>query len=63
MRECAKIVIEKKTLGLKNEKHIAQWACTLETYIYPVIDDHLIGSITKTDIVAAREPIWLDRNT
>ncbi|PTV59192.1 tyrosine-type recombinase/integrase [Acinetobacter seifertii] len=59
-RECAKIVIEKKTLGLKNEKHIAQWSSTLETYIYPVIGDRVIGSITKTDIVAALEPIWIE---
>lgn len=59
-RKCAKIVIEKKTLGLKNEKHIAQWSSTLETYIYPVIGDRLISSITKTDIVAALEPIWIE---
>jgi len=59
-RECAKIVIEKKTLGLKNEKHIAQWSSTLETYIYPVIGDRVISSITKTDIVAALEPIWIE---
>ncbi|MGQ1493757.1 tyrosine-type recombinase/integrase [Acinetobacter baumannii] len=59
-RECAKIVIEKKTLELKNEKHIAQWSSSLETYIYPVIGDRMIGSITKTDIVAALEPIWIE---
>ncbi|HGW4639400.1 TPA: tyrosine-type recombinase/integrase [Acinetobacter baumannii] len=59
-RECAKIVIEKKTLELKNEKHIAQWSSSLETYIYPVIGDRVIGSITKTDIVAALEPIWIE---
>lgn len=59
-RECAKIVIEKKTLELKNEKHIAQWSSTLETYIYPVIGDRVISSVTKTDIVAALEPIWIE---
>ncbi|MBI0421280.1 tyrosine-type recombinase/integrase [Acinetobacter sp. ACIN00229] len=59
-RECAKIVIEKKTLELKNEKHIAQWSSTLETYIYPIIGDRVIGSITKTDIVTALEPIWIE---
>lgn len=59
-RECAKIVIEKKTLELKNEKHISQWSSSLETYIYPVIGDRMIGSITKTDIVAALEPIWIE---
>lgn len=61
-RECAKIVIEKKKLELKNEKHIAQWSSTLETYIYPVIGDHIIGSITKADIVTALEPIWIERH-
>ncbi|MFL9507013.1 tyrosine-type recombinase/integrase [Acinetobacter baumannii] len=60
--ECAKIVIQKKTLELKNEKHIAQWASTLETYIYPVIGDRVIGSITKADIVTALEPIWVERH-
>jgi integrase len=59
-RECAKIVIEKKSLELKNKKHIEQWASTIETYIYPVIGDRVIGSITKTDILAALEPIWLE---
>ncbi|MBJ8507011.1 tyrosine-type recombinase/integrase [Acinetobacter seifertii] len=58
-RECAKIVIEKKSLELKNEKHIAQWSSTLESYIYPVIGDRVIGSLTKTDIVTALEPIWI----
>ena len=61
-RECAKIVIEKKTLELKNEKHIAQWTSTLETYIYPVIGDRMIGAITKADIVTALEPIWIERH-
>ena len=58
-RECAKIVIDKKTLELKNEKHIAQWSSSLETYIYPVLGDRVIGSITKADIVTALEPIWI----
>ncbi|QCP38442.1 tyrosine-type recombinase/integrase [Acinetobacter baumannii] len=61
-RECAKIVIEKKSLELKNKKHIEQWASTLETYLYPVIGDRVIGSITKADIVTALEPIWITRN-
>lgn len=59
-RECAKIVIEKKTRELKNEKHLTQWTSTLESYIYPVIGDRVIGSITKTDIVTALEPIWIE---
>jgi len=58
--ECAKIVIEKKSLELKNKKHIEQWASTLETHIYPTLGDRVTGSITKTNIAAALEPIWIE---
>lgn len=60
--ECTKLVIDKKTLELKNEKHIAQWPSTIETYIYSVIGDRVIRSITRADIVTALEPIWITRN-
>jgi len=61
-RECAVIVIAKKTLELKNHKHIAQWSSTLETYIYPTIGDLIIGTITKVEIAKALEPIWIEKN-
>ncbi|WP_287908913.1 integrase arm-type DNA-binding domain-containing protein, partial [Acinetobacter sp.] len=38
-RECAQIVIANKSRELKNQKHIAQWSTTLETYIYPTLGD------------------------
>lgn len=60
--ECAKIVIANKSRELKNEKHIAQWSSTLETYIYPTIGDRIIGSITKADIATVLEPIWIGKN-
>ncbi|WP_327858710.1 tyrosine-type recombinase/integrase [Acinetobacter guillouiae] len=61
-RECAKIVIANKSRELKNKKHIAQWSTTLETYIYPVLGDRVIGSITKVDIAKVLEPIWTEKN-
>ena len=60
--ECAKIVIANKSRELKNQKHIAQWSTTLETYIYPTLGDRIIGSITKVDIAKALEPIWAEKN-
>ncbi|KAA8731448.1 tyrosine-type recombinase/integrase [Acinetobacter qingfengensis] len=61
-RECAEIVIDKKTLELKNQKHIGQWSSTLETYIYPTLGDLIIGTINKTNIATALEPIWIEKN-
>ena len=60
--ECAKIVIANKSRELKNQKHIAQWSTTLETYIYPTLGDRIIGSITKVDIAKVLEPIWAEKN-
>ena len=61
-RECAEVVIAKKTLELKNQKHIGQWSSTLETYIYPTLGDLIVGTITKVDIAAVLEPIWIEKN-
>ena len=60
--ECAKIVIANKSRELKNQKHIAQWSTTLETYIYPTLGDRIIGSITKVDIAEVLRPIWIEKN-
>ncbi|EAQ6245722.1 integrase arm-type DNA-binding domain-containing protein [Salmonella enterica] len=59
---CAEDVIAIKTKELKNQKHIAQWRSTLETYAYPVIGQKPIAEITKTDLLAILEPIWLTKN-
>ncbi|WP_327858741.1 tyrosine-type recombinase/integrase [Acinetobacter guillouiae] len=61
-RECAQIVIANKSRELKNQKHIAQWSTTLETYIYPILGDRVIGSITKVDIAKVLEPLWTEKN-
>lgn len=61
-RECAQIVIDNKSRELKNQKHIAQWSTTLETYIYPTLGDISIGTITKVDIAEVLRPIWTEKN-
>lgn len=61
-RECAEVVIANKTRELKNQKHIGQWTTTLETYIFPILGDRVIGSITKVDIAKVLEPIWAEKN-
>jgi hypothetical protein len=54
------VVVAKKTLEL-NQKHIGQWSSTLETYIYPTLGDLIVGTITKVDIAAVLEPIWIEK--
>lgn len=61
-RECAQIVIANKSRELKNQKHIAQWSTTLETYIYPTLGDISISTITKVDIAEVLRPIWIEKN-
>lgn len=61
-RECAQVVIANKSRELKNQKHIAQWSSTLETYIYPTLGDISISTITKVDIAKVLEPIWAEKN-
>lgn len=56
-RECAQIAIANKSRELKNQKHIAQWSTILKTYIYPILSDRMVGTITKVDIAKVLEPI------
>ncbi len=61
-RECAEAVLEIKGNELKNKKHVAQWRSTLETYACPVIGNKAVSVITKMDLLAILEPIWLTKN-
>ncbi|ATF93353.1 tyrosine-type recombinase/integrase [Cedecea neteri] len=60
--DCAEDVIEIKSKELKNQKHIAQWRSTLETYAYPVIGQKAVSEITRADLLTILEPIWLTKN-
>ena len=42
----------------KNDKHVAQWSATLQTYAYPVIGDLPVQAIDTTLVMKVIEPIW-----
>jgi integrase len=46
----------------KNAKHIDQWTNTLTTYAYPVFGHKHVADVTKGDVLAVIEPIWLTKN-
>lgn len=60
--QCCEDVSAIKASELKNKKHVAQWRATLETYAYPFIGQKAVNEITKTDLLAILEPIWLIKN-
>jgi hypothetical protein len=43
-------------------RNTLQWRSTLEAYAYPVVGEKPISSITKVDVLAILEPIWLTKN-
>ncbi len=44
--------------GWRNDKHRAQWAATLASYVYPVMGDLPVASIETAHVMAVIEPIW-----
>ena len=50
-----------KILDFKNDKHIAQWQSTLETYAFPVIGAKVVRDITLDDILRILQPIWTSK--
>ncbi len=42
----------------KNSKHRAQWATTLETYVYGVIGDLGVEEVALTHVMQILDPIW-----
>lgn len=59
--EAATTYIEKQKSEWKSEKHAKQWSATIETYANPVIGSKLVDQITKDDVLAILEPIWLTK--
>ncbi|SEA29135.1 tyrosine-type recombinase/integrase [Rubrimonas cliftonensis] len=45
----------------RNAKHVDQWITTLRTYAFPKIGKRPVDAITRPDIVALLEPIWLEK--
>jgi len=44
--------------GWKNAKHADQWGNTLGAYAFPIFGDKHVRDVTKSDVLAAIEPIW-----
>jgi integrase len=57
-KDCAEAYIDSMRAGWKNAKHGAQWAATLETYAYPVMDSLPIDGIDTGLVLRVLEPIW-----
>jgi integrase len=61
-RECAEVVIENKARELKNLRYQTQWRESIERYVYPVLGDRIIGTITSADVATVLEPIWQEKH-
>ena len=59
--EAANQYMSFKILDFKNDKHIAQWQSTLETYAFPVIGAKVVRDITLDDILRILQPIWTSK--
>ena len=46
----------------RNPKHRAQWAATLETYVFPVMGKMLVKDVAQEQVLSALEPIWKTKN-
>jgi integrase len=54
----AKEYIDSHKAAWKNDKHLAQWTNTLETYANPFIGTKPLAEITTEDVLAILKPIW-----
>ena len=57
-RECAEIVIENKSREFRSIRHQTYWRTSLENYVFTMLGDSNVGTITRADVAAVLEPIW-----
>ncbi|MEQ9248837.1 MAG: Arm DNA-binding domain-containing protein, partial [Nitratireductor sp.] len=57
-KQAAGRYIDAQKPGWRNEKHAAQWASTLETYVYSNFGDQSVGLVDTGMVLEALEPIW-----
>ncbi len=60
-KEAAAAYIAAHRVAWKNDKHIAQWTATLQTYAYPLLGDMSVQGIDTTLIMKVIEPIWAEK--
>jgi|CXWL01.1.fsa_nt_gi integrase len=53
-------LLDSLTTGFSNEKHIAQWKMTLETYAAP-IRSKAVNAVDTADILGVLKPLWTNR--
>jgi integrase len=61
-RQCAEAYIAMYSSGWRNSKHAAQWASTLNRYVYPVVGSLPVSVIDTQDITKVLDPIWAAKN-
>jgi integrase len=59
--ECAKLYVKAHSPGWRNERHVAQWTSTIETYLDPVLGDLAVQSVDVRLILKVLEPIWQNK--
>jgi integrase len=57
-REAARIFLDEREGGWKNETHRSQWRSTLETYVFPAIGDVPVTAVKPSSIRELLVPIW-----
>ncbi|MDZ5647152.1 tyrosine-type recombinase/integrase [Nitrospirillum sp. BR 11828] len=57
-KQCAMAYIAAHEASWRNQKHIQQWAATLDTYVYPVFGDLPVAAIDTALVMKVLEPIW-----
>lgn len=55
---CARQYIATHRPSWKSTKHAAQWASTLETYVYPHIGQKPVSLIDASHVMVCLQPIW-----
>ena len=57
-KEMAEALIESKTAGWRNAKHVAQWTNTLKTYAYPKLGSLDVKAVDTEAVLDVLRPIW-----
>jgi integrase len=47
--------------SFRNPKHAAQWISTQETYVFPLIGQLAVNSITVAEVIKVLKPIWYEK--
>jgi len=63
VRDAGTAYIAAHTAGWRNPKHGAQWASTLEAYVYPALGDRIAREITTRDVLDLLTPTWRQKVT